>query len=148
MNKALDYKTILALAVFVAVLGVLGVLWQQPWKVEANISPGEALLSTTTPTVADATNLCPQGNNAASSTTGTLGSVHITGYGAGELFIYDATTTNNNLRVSAATSSLLLAHYPYSGTTTNAFNSSFTRGLLVDYTTGVGTSTITYRCGS
>lgn len=146
--KAKTLTITLALLV-AAALGALVVLWQKPWQALGNIAPGNAMQSTTTPTVADRTNLCPPYAFAsASSTTGTLASVNITGYGAGELMIIDATTSNATLRAVAATSSLILAHFPVTGTSSSPFNAEFTRGLFVDYTSGVGTSTITYRCGS
>ena len=150
MNR-LTYKEYLSIAVLLAVIGVLGVIWQKPWQVGASVIAGNSYLSTTTPQVADMTNLCPQRNNAASSTTGTLGSVNITTSGLGVLSIYDATTTDVTLRVAAATSSLLLADFPASTAGSYHFDVEFKRGLLVDYTTfgtGVSSTTISYRCGS
>lgn len=121
-------------------------------KVLGSVTVGNGYQSTTTPTVADRTNLCPAGFTA-SSTVGVLGSVVIMGENTGELIIYDATTTDNTKRVSAATSSLVLAQVPQikgvTATTTGTFtfDSIFTRGLLVDHTgNNTPTTTITYRC--
>ena len=148
----LTYKEYLAIAIFVAVVGVFSILQREPKSLSGATFGSNR--STTTPQVADATNLCPQHNfNLASSTTGTLVSVNITVSGGGELKIYDATTTNNSLRASAATSSLELISFPASATVGSYgdLDIEFKRGLLVDYTTtgtGVSSSTIAYRCGS
>jgi len=148
-NMKTIYKNFLmgvGIVLSVGLFGLLAVLWQSPGFVAGSVAVGNQYQATTTPAVADATNLCPARVGNASSTTGVLGSVNITGYGSGGLMILDATTTDNNLRVSAATSSLILAHFPVTGTSTNHFDIEFKRGLLIDYTTGVGTSTISYRC--
>ena len=142
----LTYKEYLSIALILAIIGVLGVLFQRPWQSFGSVEVGNQYLSTTTPTVADRTNLCPARTGMASSTTGVLGSVSITGYGAGELMLVDATTSIATSRAITATSSLMLAHFPVTGTTTVHFDTEFKYGLFVDYTSGVGTSTITYRC--
>ena len=143
------YKEIAFVVTLFLVCLTLTILIQKPWQVIGNVSPPDVLESTTTPQLVSGTNLCPAGL-AASSTVGTLGSVHVLGYGTGELKIYDATTTNINLRSgNLSTSTIHLVDYPKGfGTTTNAFNLRFKRGLLIEYTTGVATTTITYRCGS
>ena len=77
---------------------------------------------------------------------GTLGSVTITGTGAGELFIFDATTTDNELRASISTSSLTLIHIPASlAVGTYVFDTLFTTGIVVVEVGTVHTSTITFR---
>ena len=139
---------------FVLLLGMMFatayILMQKPWQAGASVRVGDQYQSTTTPAVADRTNLCPARSGMASTTTGVLGSVNVLLTGAGELAIYDATTTDNNLRVSAATSSLVLAGFPPSPTAGSYhFDVEFKRGLLVDYTTtgtGVASTTISYRC--
>ena len=147
-------KTLLNFS-FVLILGMLFatvyILMQKPWQALGNVSVGEQLQSTTTPQLADRTNLCPKlganPNNVGSSTTGMLGSVHLLSLSVGDILILDATTTVASQRAVAATSSLILAWYPVgSGTSTVAFNAEFKNGILVDYGTSVGTSTITYRC--
>ena len=139
----------LNIALLIAVIAVLAVIWQRPWQLGASVEVGSSYQSTTTPQVADRTNLCPQMNNVASSTTGTLGSVTIMTVSTGEILILDATTTDSTLRNGMATTTATLAHFVAgTGTTTVHFDIGFKRGLLVDYGASVATSTITYRCGS
>ena len=144
----LNYKNILAVAVLIAVIGVFSIIWQQPRLSGANVRVGDQLQSTTTPQVATGTNLCPARVGMASSTTGMLGSVHILSGGTGQLLVLDATTTDVTKRTgNLATSSIILAWYhATTATSSYPFNAEFKRGLLVDYTTTVGTTTITYRC--
>lgn len=147
LNNMKTKTLTISLVVIVAMLfGTLLVLIRRPWPAMGSVAVGNQYQSTTTPTVADQTNLCPARAGMASSTTGVLGSVNITGYGVGELMLIDATTSNSTFRAVAATSSLMLAHFPVTGTSTVHFDIEFKNGLWVDYTTGVGTSTITYRC--
>ena len=130
------------IGVLLAIVAILGGSYAVSSNKLGNVSVGNQLQSTTTPQVADQTVLC--------TGTGVLGSVHALKNGTGELGIFDATTTNVTKRTgNLATSSIILAWYPAGfGTTTNAFNLEFKRGLLIDYTTGVATSTISYRCES
>ena|SRR3990167_1460211 len=150
----INYKTIISVAVLLLVIGIVSMLMQQPWRAGASVSVGNQYQSTTTPQVADRTNLCPKRgsnlNNVGSSTTGVLGSVNVTLVGVSGLAIYDATTTNANLREIQATSSLLLADFPSSATAGSYhFDVEFNRGLLVDYGgAGISTTTISYRCES
>lgn len=78
---------------------------------------------------------------------GALGSVVITGAAAGVINIYDATTTNVNLRTAqAATTTLLLATFPASAAAgTYTFDRSFYNGLYVETIGTMPTTTITYR---
>jgi len=147
----LNYKNILSLAILLVVIGMLSIIWQKPWQVGASVAVGNQYQATTTPQVADRSNLCPARLGMASSTTGVLGAVNITTTGAGELVIYDATTTNSALRTgAAATSSLILASFQASPTVGSYhFDIEFKNGLLIDYTTtgtGVASTTISYRC--
>ena len=77
---------------------------------------------------------------------GILGSVVITGVGTGDLTLYNATTTNANLRAIAATSSLpVIASFPTSTAVGNYdFDVAFNDGLLAVFTGVIGTSTITF----
>lgn len=116
-----------------------------------SVSVGDQYQSTTTPAVATGTNLCPARVGMASSTTGVLGAVNVLASGAGVLVIYDATTTNANLRsADQATTSIRMATFAASPTAGSYhFDIGFKRGLLVDYTTtgtGVSSTTISYRC--
>ena len=148
MNKALDYKTILALAVFVAVIGVFSVLWQQPWQAGASVAVSNGYLSTTTPTVGDGKLLC--------TGPSILGSVVMSGPRVGgKMQILDATTTDvvNGNAVRKATSTLVIADFAAtvlgnaSSTGTYTYDAIAKDGLIV---TSLGntlsTSTITYRC--
>lgn len=147
----LNYKTISAVAFLILALGLYSLFATQPWKAGA-VEFGGASTSTTTPGVADETNLCPQRQFAASSTTGMLTSVNVTEGGGGYIAIYDATTSNATLRAAAATSSLLLVYIPASPTESSyTFDGGvqFNRGLYIDYATtgtGVSSSTIGYQC--
>lgn len=79
---------------------------------------------------------------------GTLGSVIVTVTG-GAFNLYDATTTNPNLKLPAAaraSSTLLLASFPTTQTVgTYTFDIVYNYGLLLDFNGAMGSSTITYR---
>ena len=147
MNKTLTI--ILALVVAVAI-GATAVILQVPQRVMGSVFVGQQYQSTTTPQVADMTNVCPGRFGISSSTTGILGSVNVMISGGGEIVIYDATTTNSALRTPMATSSMILALIPASATVGSYhFDVAFSRGLLIDTTgtgTGVSSTTISYRC--
>ena len=143
----ITYKEILSLVLLVAVIGAYALFQTKPWQAGASVAVGSQYQSTTTPAVAARTNLCPARVGMASSTTGVLGTINVMGAGTGELLVLDATTTDNTLRVPAATSSLVLAQYATGvGTTSQVFDVEFERGLLIDYTTGVASTSISYRC--
>ena len=155
MRTTLQTKAFVALIVSsVLVIATIFALSINKRQALGNISPGDQLRYVSVKQLTDGTNLCPNTNyqttGYASSTTGTLGSVHMLSLSPGDLAVYDATTTNINLRSSdQATTSIIIAWFPAgTGTSTYAFNAQFNRGLLVDYTATVGTSTLTYRCGS
>lgn len=110
-------------------------------RVSASVPQGHEYQSTTT------LSSFPD-NNVVKSEGGTLGSVIITGATAGSPFaIYDATTTNVNLRTgNKATSSITIASFGTGyATGTYTFDSVFFTGLLVDIGTVIPTTTITYR---
>ena len=142
----------IALLLFVAMaLGALTIILQIPQRAVGSVAVGNQYQSTTTPQVADRTNLCPGVFGISSSTTGVLGSVNVMISGGGEIVIYDATTTNSTLRTPPiATSSMILALIPASSTVGSYhFDIAFKRGLLIDITetgTGVSSTTISYRC--
>lgn len=76
---------------------------------------------------------------------GALGSVIITGAGAGVLNFYDATTTVISQRITS-TSTVLIASIPASAAAgTYTFDAEFTDGLIVDIQGTMPTTTITYR---
>ena len=77
---------------------------------------------------------------------GTIGSVVITGTNNGTLQLYDATTSDNNLRASAATSSLILVTIPVdSATGTYTYDVEAIRGIMLVTEGSAPTSTITWR---
>ena len=138
----MNYKNILSVCLLIVIVGVLSLLQQRPWQVLGNISAGEAMVGTTTPALANNTVLCASG--------GVIGSVDVVGAGTGALWLYDATTTNINLRLGNKSSTTIHKYQLPIGyaTSTRALNMEFTTGLIVTYTTGVASTTITYRCGS
>ena len=97
-------------------------------------------------TTKDSTAFAPQ---VLKASAGTLGSVITTITGTGTLTLYDATTTNVNLRTNnTATSALpILAYFGVSPTVgTYTFDEIFNRGLIAVWGTGtVSSSTITWR---
>jgi len=142
------YKNILLVALLVFIfITIFFLIQQEPRVATGNVDPFSVLDSTTTPQVADLANLCS--DTTGRPISGVFGSVHVLTSGTGSMVFYDATTTNVNLRTgNRATSTLILAEYREGfATTSNAFNSRFNHGLLIDYSAGVATSTITYRCG-
>lgn len=78
---------------------------------------------------------------------GTLGSVVVTGPASGSISLYDATTSDVNLRTGQkATSSLLIADFPMgTATSTYTFDSVFFNGLYIQTNGTMPTSTITFR---
>lgn len=79
---------------------------------------------------------------------GSLGSVVITGANTGIVNLYNATTTNVDLRTgNKATSTILIASIPASlAAGTYVFDAEFTDGLYLDiYSGNMPTSTVTWR---
>jgi hypothetical protein len=98
----------------------------------------EATVATTTPNVADLTVLC--------SGPAVLDAVHVLSGGTGNMAFIDASSTTHT---DFATSTAIKVWYPVGfGTTTNQFGIQFNRGIIIDTTTGVATSTVTYSCGA
>lgn len=148
----MNYKNTFNLAICLAIVAMLisigGIIWNKVPKTVGNVRVGDQLLSTTTPQLANLTNLCPA-RDGTSPATGMLGSVHVLGTGTGQLVFIDATTSDVTKRTgNLATTSIILAWYPnITSTSSIAFNLGFKRGLLVNYTGTIpATSTITYRC--
>ena len=106
-----------------------------------NIADGQAYNSTTTVAGVWST---PQ---ILKSGSGTLGSVTITGVGAGTIGIYDATTTSILLRASnLSTSTITKAFFGASTAAgTYTFDSTFNTALLVDIVGTVPSSTVSWR---
>lgn len=80
---------------------------------------------------------------------GTFSKVLITKSSNSEIYVYDATTTNVNLRTgNKATSTILLAQFGQGATSgTYNFNSQFGSGLTIEVISSVGiaSSTITWQ---
>jgi mannose/fructose/N-acetylgalactosamine-specific phosphotransferase system component IID len=76
--------------------------------------------------------------------SGILGSVVITGAGAGQITLYDATTTNSSLRTKLATTTIV--NIPASTAAgTYTFDVVFNDGLIFEYSGTAPTSTITWK---
>jgi hypothetical protein len=139
--------TSVVITIFVAVALIGGAIgWyahQQPEQNQGSVTQGNDYYATTTPLT---TVFNPQ---VIKGSGGSLGSVVITITGTAPLDLYDATTTNVNLRTGqvATTSLPLLAHFGGSPTVGNyVFDESFYKGLIAVYGTGtISTTTITYR---
>lgn len=86
-------------------------------------------------------------NQVLQATPGTFGSVVISGANTGNLFFYDATTTNINLRTGqAATNSLYIGSIPANAAAgTYTFDEVVYNGLVMVISGNPPTSTITYR---
>lgn len=76
------------------------------------------------------------------SEPGTLGSIIITGKNTGVITLYDATSTVTNTAWATST----LATFPTNAPEgTYTFDVPFYKGLLIEYSSALATSTITYR---
>ncbi len=119
-----------ALAV-IALMCVAVMLSQKPLAVQGSTARGSEYQGTTT----------------VANTGGTLGSVVITGAAAGVINIYDATTSNVNLRTPGLSSTTqLLATIPASTVAgTYTFDRVFFSGLYVSIVGTTPTTTITFR---
>lgn len=145
--KTLQNKIIAsALVVGVLALATIFTLLTQQKRAVGSVAPGGEYRSVTLPVTASNTQLCNQ-DATLQQAPGVLGSVFITSYGTGELLIVDATTTNNNLRVSVATTSITKFHAPIMATSSwSGVDINFQNGIIVVARGTVGTTTITYRC--
>lgn len=137
-------KIFLAFSITLTIFALVLVATRNQTKtVDASVAFGNDYQATTTdatwttaiPKVLDASN-------------GSLGSVVITTVGTGSLTLYDATTTNINLRTgNTATSTITLANFAITTSLgTYTFDRSFFNGLIVVWTgTNNASTTITYR---
>ena len=130
-----------------AVLGVLAistaisVLLRQPMTVQGGVPIANEYLSTSTPAVWLATGkpiTLQEGN-------GALGSVTITGAGAGSLLFYDATTTDITKRTGALATSTIASIPVSAAAGTYTFDARFSKGLIVEMVGSSPTTTITWR---
>jgi len=132
------------ISIIIAVVGLSGVIgYQLKGQTEqklGSVAQSSEYHATTTSYRAVPTGVVKTGS-------GVLGSVIITGAGAGMVEIYDATTTNSGLRAaSMTTSSIYIASFPASTAAgTYTFDQVFYNGLIIITETVRPTSTITYR---
>ena len=139
----LDIKYIAGFMVAVVLLGATYYSLSNPGKAVADVD--EASYSTTTNATTWTTNVPKLVKNG----PGSLDKVIITKASNAQINLYDATTTNVNLRTNnPATSTILLATFG-DGVTSGSydFNSRFTTGLIVEVVSSVGiaSSTITWK---
>lgn len=140
MNQKINKLFLLGIITLIMVVGI-GVRVYSNNGGEESLGGGMASVYTSnfTPTAGDEAQLIK-------TRAGVLGSVIITGAGAGTFNIYNASTTDATLRTIAATSSLpRLASFPANAAVGDyKFDAGFSYGLLVVWTGAIGTSTITY----
>ena len=134
MKKILNWS-IVPLIVLVFLVG----LTYRPDQAESSIIVGNEYNSTTTRNYIGVavTNLAVLKNGA-----GSLGSVVITGAAAGQVNLYDATSTVTNTLWATTT----LATFPLSAAAgTYTFDVTFSKGLLIEVIGATPSSTITWR---
>lgn len=147
MNTLTRYSSITATTLVAGTIALLALIFSlnQPSVVTGSTTYGNDYAATTT--IQATWILDGFLTSTSTATNGTLGSVVITGAAAGTINIYDATTTNINLRAaSMSTSSILLATMPASAAAgTYTFDRRYYNGLIVNIVGAVPTTTITYR---
>lgn len=136
------YKIALAFVVG-ALLSAVVVLWQKPQLVTGSTVQGNDYYATTTRNFAGTalTNL-----TVLKSSGGAVARVTITGANTGIIRLWDATTTNVNLR-SGATTTLSYIEIPASAAAnTYDFDATFNNGVIYELVSGLApTSTLMYR---
>lgn len=139
MTKSTLYPTVFIAGAILALAFVL--IFKQTPTVYGSTARGSEYQGTTT-----VANVFPA-TAVLQTTSGTLGSVVITGAAAGVINIYDATTSDITQRApSMSSSTQLLATIPASTVAgTYTFDRSFYQGLVVSIVGTVPTTTITYR---
>ena len=132
------------MALVVLVLGALGLFWQKPWQTIGSVPTSESYIATSTKNF---NGTAMASINVLKATDGQLGKVVITGAGAGQINLWNATTSNVNLRTgNKASSTILLATIPVSAAAQEfEFDAQFTDGLLYELIGTAPTSTITYK---
>lgn len=143
-------KTKLVLALFItSVLFLLALLLGNSFvQVAVASTPSEASDYIATSTAANSLYGAFTTGRRLKPGAGSFGSIVITGANTGIVNIYNATTTNINLRTgNKATSTILIASIPASTAAgTYVFDASYTDGLYIDLVSGsMPTTTITYR---
>lgn len=138
MNK---FEKILSLAIVLSLFGIGLLLFKgENGLITGSVSPIGVYKSTVTRNHAGTaiTNLSVLGTGSC-----TLGSVIITGAGAGVINIYDATSTVTNAEWATTTLATIPAN---AAAGTYTFDISAYKGILIETVGVVGTSTISYRC--
>lgn len=96
--------------------------------------------------VTGVTSSFPASGQLVKSGGGVLGSVVVTGTGTGLMELYDATTTNVNLRAGATSTLTKLASFANSPTVgTYVFDVAFSQGLIIGFVGAQASTTVTYR---
>jgi hypothetical protein len=133
----------------IAVIVVAFVLFSPSSPVSVgSIAPGDAYQATTTSTgrfASGITNLCSVG--------GAVGSVVVTGAAAGQINLYNATTSatsgTTGRAASVSTSSIWAINIPVSAAAgTYVFDEIFDTGIVLEVLGTIPTTTITYRCNN
>lgn len=138
-------KILLSLSLSITVFVFGFTLAHNASQVQASVPFGNSYHATSTAVGANASVVVPA---LLVTGGGDLGSVVITGANTGPVFLYDATTTNINLRTgNTSTSTITVAAFPASTAAgTYTFDRQFYTGLIYDSPAGLQpTTTITYR---
>lgn len=141
--KTISTKTIIIAYIVVAILFVFTLAFSfQPQKAQSSIGDSSYgyQATTTKSAVLGVTLTSPQ---TLSLGFGVLGSVIITGKNTGTIYIYDATSTNAHSDYVGTTTLAIIPSNAPEGTYT--FDALYTRGLVVESSGLVATSTITWK---
>ena len=116
----------------------------------ASISQGPILGNVPESDACNATTTSVYTLNATTTTlkrgSGVLCSVIATGPNTGAIMFYNATTSNNNLRASVASTTIFLGSISASATsTTYTYNVNFSTGLLMLVDSAPATTTVTWK---
>jgi len=144
MTRTLQF-VVLSIAIFITALSF--VMFQGGFDVKGSVEETNEYMATSTAasTIYGAT---ITGDTLIRTGTGSLAQITITGAASGIFNIYNATTTNVDLRTgNKATSTILIVSFPSSvATGTYTFDAQYTDGLYLDLVSGnMPTSTILYR---
>lgn len=136
-------NTIPFLLACVSALTLIGALFisQHPAPAFGSVTMGSEYHGTTTSPIGFAPESLVQ------TGSGVLGHIVLTGTSTGYINVYDATTSNINLRTGQVpTSTILIANIPISAqANTYAFDRIFYNGLYVSVVGQMPTTTITFR---
>lgn len=104
MQALKDYKFILSVAFLILVIGAVSLVLTKPWQTFGSVEVGHEYIATSTRTIVGTNNLA---NFQRLDCPSALARVTVTGDNAGTIRLWDATTTNINLRDSSQSSSTL-----------------------------------------